>query len=98
MDYKFIIGCSKSFETHHAVYELSTIGFRTLTSQSALKCGDKFDGGRASNSICATRVSEKPNAKDMCGESRGSHRFAPWALLRFRRLPGAEIYYDEDTL
>jgi hypothetical protein len=46
MDYKFINGCSKSFETHHAVYELSTNGFRTLTSQSALKCGDKFDGGK----------------------------------------------------
>ena len=46
MDCKFIIGCNKSFEPDQAVYELSTNGFRTLTSQSALNCGDKFDGGK----------------------------------------------------
>jgi len=45
MESKFIIGCNKSFETNHAVFELSTNGFRTLTSQSALNSGDKFDGG-----------------------------------------------------
>ena len=45
MDYKFIIGCNKSFEPDQAVHELSTNGFQTLTSKSALNCGDKFDGG-----------------------------------------------------
>jgi len=46
MDYKFIIGCTKSFEPDQAVYELSANGFRTLKAQSALNCGDKFDGGK----------------------------------------------------
>ena len=45
MEYKFIVGCNKKFESDDVVNEISTNSVRALTSRDALTCGDKFDGG-----------------------------------------------------
>jgi len=46
MEYKFIVGCNKKFESDDVVNEISTnSSVQALTAQAALNCGDKFDGG-----------------------------------------------------
>ena len=45
MEYQFIIGCNKRFESNEVVNEVSANSVRALTSRVALNCGDKFDGG-----------------------------------------------------